>query len=91
MRLPQKQHTQQHLAQNVAELARRRGRKIGIAVNARPAARARKGKVVNDTKFGFEDDGQRRHAEPHNINGGKQIKHQGTPVHDVGTHFFVNS
>ena len=42
----------------------------------------------NDTKFGFEDDGQRRHAEPHNINGAKQIKHQGTPVHVVVSHFF---
>ena len=84
MPLSQKQHPQQNATQHVTKLARWRGRGVGIVINACPGARERKRVIVADTKFAFEDNGQRRHPTP------KNVKNQGTPVDNVCANLIVN-
>ena len=74
----------------MAEITTRRGGEVDIAVNARPAARARKHEIVDDAKHVFENDGQRRETEPKNIGNATQVKHQSTPVHKVQPNTLVN-
>lgn len=76
----------------MAELARRRGRKIRVFVNAGAYARAHEGEFKSyTTNLGFENGSQRRNAEPPNISSRTQVKHQGSPVRNIRANLTVNS
>ena len=48
-------------------------------VNTGAFARARKSQIMNDTKFGFQNDSQELNTMSTNISDRAQLKHQGTP------------